>query len=68
ITLATLTLALVVYVPWLLLLLALAVIPSFLGETHFASLEYSLLYQWTPERRMLDYLRYVGASDVTAKE
>ena len=68
ITLTTLTLALLVYVPWLLLLLAVAVIPSFLGETRFASLEYSLLYQWTPERRMLDYLRYVGASDATAKE
>jgi len=68
ITLATLVVALVFYVPWLLLLLAVAVIPAFLGETRFASLEYSLLYQWTPQRRMLDYLRYVGASDETAKE
>ncbi len=68
ITLATLTAALVLYVPWLLLLLAVAVIPAFVGETRFASLEYSLLYQWTPERRLLDYLRYVGASDETAKE
>src|ERR1051325_1654990 len=39
-----------------------------LGETHFAALGYSLLYSWTPERRLLDYLRYVGASDVSAKE
>ncbi len=68
ITLVTLTIALIVYVPWLLLLLAIAVIPAFVGETRFASLEYSLLYRWTPERRMLDYLRYVGASDATAKE
>lgn len=68
ITLVTLTLALLLYVPWLLLLLAIAVIPAFLGETHFAALGYSLLFQWTPERRMLDYLRYVGASDTTAKE
>ena len=45
-----------------------AVLPSFLGETHFAALEYSLLFRWTPERRQLDYLRYVGASDETAKE
>ncbi|HEX5438436.1 MAG TPA: ABC transporter ATP-binding protein [Gemmatimonadaceae bacterium] len=67
-TLASLGAALLVYSPWLLLLLALAVIPSFLGETHFASLEYSLLYRWTPERRQLDYLRYLGASDATAKE
>ncbi|HZM28473.1 MAG TPA: ABC transporter ATP-binding protein [Gemmatimonadales bacterium] len=68
ITLVTLSAALVAYVPWLLVLLALAVVPSLLGETHFASLGYSLLYSWTPERRLLDYLRYAGASDVSAKE
>ena len=56
------------YVPWLLVLLVIAVLPSLLGETHFASLGYSLLYSWTPERRQLDYLRYIGASDVSAKE
>jgi ATP-binding cassette subfamily B protein len=68
ITLVSLAAALVLYLPWLLALLALAVIPSFLGETHFASLGYSLLYRWTPERRQLDYLRYTAASDETAKE
>jgi ATP-binding cassette subfamily B protein len=68
ITLLSLGAALVVYNPWLLLLLAVAIIPSFLGETHFASLSYSLLFRWTPERRELDYLRFVGASDKTAKE
>jgi ATP-binding cassette, subfamily B, bacterial len=67
-TLLTLAGALLAYNPWLLVLLALAVIPSFLGETHFASLGYSLLFRWTPERRQLDYLRFVGASDKTAKE
>jgi ATP-binding cassette, subfamily B, bacterial len=67
-TLITLAGALIAYNPWLLVLLALAVIPSFLGETHFAALGYSLLFRWTPERRQLDYLRYVGASDKTAKE
>ncbi len=68
ITLVSLAAALVLYLPWLLALLALAVIPSFLGETHYASLGYSLLYRWTPERRQLDYLRYTAASDETAKE
>ncbi|MGH7717623.1 MAG: ATP-binding cassette domain-containing protein, partial [Gemmatimonadaceae bacterium] len=68
ITLLSLGTALLVYSPWLLVLLALAVLPAFLGETHFASLEYSLLYRWTPERRQLDYLRFLGASDRTAKE
>jgi ATP-binding cassette subfamily B protein len=67
-TLLSLSAALVVYNPWLLLLLAVAIIPSFLGETHFASLSYSLLFRWTPERRELDYLRFIGASDRSAKE
>ena len=68
ITLVTLAAALAVYVPWLLVLLVVAAPPSLLGETHFASLGYSLLYSWTPERRQLDYLRYIGASDISAKE
>ena len=68
ITLLSLGAALMVHNPWLLLLLAIAILPSFLGETHFASLSYSLLFRWTPERRELDYLRFVGASDKTAKE
>jgi ATP-binding cassette subfamily B protein len=67
-TLASLGAALLVFSPWLVLLLAAAVLPSFIGETHYASLEYSLLYRWTPERRQLDYLRYLAASDTNAKE
>jgi ATP-binding cassette subfamily B protein len=68
ITLISLAAVLLVHQPWLLLLLALAVVPSFLGEAHYAALGYSLLFQWTPERRLLDYLRYMGASDESAKE
>ncbi|MGH7516964.1 MAG: ABC transporter ATP-binding protein [Gemmatimonadales bacterium] len=68
VTLVSLSAALAAYVPWLLVLLVVAVLPALLGETHFASLGYSLLYSWTPERRQLDYLRYIGASDVSAKE
>lgn len=67
-TLISLGAALLAYSPWLVLLLIVAVTPSFLGETHFASLEYSLFYRWTPKRRQLDYIRYMGASDETAKE
>ncbi|MEO1258970.1 MAG: ABC transporter ATP-binding protein [Bacteroidota bacterium] len=59
---------LVAFNPWLILILAIAVIPSFLGETHFNQRTYSLTTGWTPERRELDYLRYIGASDETAKE
>ncbi len=68
ITLLTLGGALVAYSPWMVVLLIGAVLPSFLGETHYAALGYSLLFRWTPERRQLDYLRLVGAWDKTAKE
>src|SRR5919199_183529 len=67
-TLFSLGTALAVYNGWLLTLLAAAVLPSFFGETRFAALMYSLSWRWTPQRRQLDYLRYVGASDETAKE
>ncbi|MBW3554674.1 MAG: ABC transporter ATP-binding protein/permease, partial [Gemmatimonadetes bacterium] len=67
-TLLSLTAALLAFSPWLLLLLVVAVLPSFLGETHYAGLSYSLLYSWTPERRQLDYLRYIASSDRAAKE
>src|SRR3954469_24630763 len=67
-TLLTLTGTLLAFSPLLFGLLIIAVLPSFLGETHFAALGYSLLYQWTPERRKLDYYRFVAATDSTAKE
>lgn len=59
---------LAVYNPWLLLLILVAVTPSFIGDNYFNQRSYSLSRSWTPERRELDYLRYVGASDETAKE
>ncbi len=67
-TLISLLSAVLFYYPWLLLLLAAATIPVFLGETRFAMLNYSMLYRYTPERRELDYLRYLGASNESAKE
>ncbi|MEQ4575611.1 MAG: ABC transporter ATP-binding protein [Gammaproteobacteria bacterium] len=68
ITVASFAVGLLVYAPWLIALLALALVPAFVGEAHFNALNYSLNYQWTPERRQLDYLRQVGASVETAKE
>lgn len=67
-TLISLLSAVLFYYPWLLLLLAAATIPVFLGETRFAMLSYSMLFRYTPERRELDYLRYLGASNASAKE
>ncbi len=67
-TLVSLLSAVVFYYPWLLILLLLATVPVFLGETQLAMLNYSMLYRFTPERRELDYLRYLGASSASAKE
>jgi ATP-binding cassette, subfamily B, bacterial len=59
---------LVFFNPWLLFILIVAVIPSLFGEIYFNQKVYSLTLGWTPQRRELDYLRYIGASDETAKE
>jgi ATP-binding cassette subfamily B protein len=67
-TLLSLLSAVIFFYPWLLVLLLVATIPVFLGETRFAMLSYSMLYRYTPERRELDYLRYLGASSESAKE
>ncbi len=68
ITMGFLAAGLIVFNPWLILLLIVAVIPAFLGESYFNDKNYSLSRRQTPERRELDYLRFVGASDETAKE
>lgn len=68
VTLLSFSAGILAFSPWLLLLLVAAIVPPFLGETRFAMLAYSLLYQWTPERRELDYLRMLGASNSSAKE
>ena len=67
-SLISLSAGLIVFSPWLMVLLIAAVIPAFLGETHFTSLAYSVLYRWTPQRRLLDYIRLLGASNQSAKE
>ena len=54
--------------PWLLLLLVVAVVPAFLGETHFAFIGYAKDVRQTPVRRQIDYLRILGSSKESAKE
>lgn len=68
ITMGFLATGLIVFNPWLILLLFIAVLPAFIGESYFNDKNYSLSRRQTPERRELDYIRYVGASDETAKE
>ena len=68
ITVVSFAAGLIAYAPWLIVMLAIALIPAFLGEAHFSAQSYSLNFAWTPERRELDYVRQTGASVETAKE
>jgi ATP-binding cassette subfamily B protein len=68
VTVLTFGAGLVIYNPWLIVLLIFALIPAFLGETYFNQQTYSLDYKRTPERRELDYVRQTAASVETAKE
>ena len=68
VTVVSFAAGLLVYAPWLIVLLAIALLPAFVGEAHFNAQAYSLNFARTPERRELDYVRQTGASAETAKE
>src|SRR5580765_6868162 len=68
ITMGFLAAGLIIFNPWLIVLLFITILPSFIGESYFNDQTYALSRRQTPERRELDYLRYLGASDETAKE
>ncbi len=68
ITTITLSVSIMVFSPWLMLLLIAGVVPAFLGESHFALLGYAKNFRQTPVRRQLDYLRVLGGSKEAAKE
>jgi ATP-binding cassette subfamily B protein len=68
ITTLTFSIALVVASPWLVLLMAAGVLPSFIGETHYAFLGYAKNFRQTPAKRQMDYLRQVAGSREGAKE
>ncbi len=68
ITAISMSVAIMAYSPWLMLLLIVGVVPAFLGESHFAFLGYAKNFKQTPVRRQLDYLRVLGGSKEAAKE
>ncbi len=68
VTVASFAAGLILFAPWLIVLLLLALVPAFLGEAHFNAQSYSLDFGRTPERRELDYVRQTAASVETAKE
>ncbi len=68
VTTAIFTGILMFHSPWLVLLLTLGVLPSFLGETHYAFLGYAKNFRQTPAKRQMDYLRQAAGSREGAKE
>lgn len=64
----TLSVSIIYFSPWLLLLLIAGVLPAFIGETHFAFLGYAKNFRQTTAKRQLDYLRVLGGSKEAAKE
>lgn len=68
VTIISFAIGLLVYAPWLIVLLLVALVPAFIGETHFNAQSYAVNFRATPERRELDYVRMLGASANSAKE
>ena len=68
ITLLSFAVGLLAFTPWLILLLALSLVPAFANELAFNRMGYRLAWTRTPDRRLVDYLRQLGASMETAKE
>jgi ATP-binding cassette subfamily B protein len=66
--LISLAVGIVVYSPWLVIVLIFSVLPAFLVESHFAFLGYTQSHETTPDRRRLDYYLELGSSPVSAKE
>lgn len=67
-TLAALIAGLVVFLPGLIVLLAAALVPTLLVETHFNRRLYALSTVLVPERRKLYDLQQLGSSAAAAKE
>jgi len=65
---ASLSVSILLFSPWLWVLLVVGTLPAFLGESHFAFLGYAKNFRQTPIRRELDYLRVLGGSREGAKE
>ncbi|MEO7583971.1 MAG: ABC transporter ATP-binding protein, partial [Ferruginibacter sp.] len=59
---------LVFFNPWLIFVLLISIIPSFIGEAYFNAKNYSLIRSQTQGRREMEYISFMGSSDESAKE
>jgi len=68
ITTVSLAASIFLFSPWILFTLILCTLPTFMNETHFAFLGYTLNSQQTASRREMEYFRVLGGSKESAKE
>jgi ATP-binding cassette subfamily B protein len=68
ITAVSFAIGLLVFAPFLIVLLFIAVLPAVWGEFRFNRLAYWLSRERSPERRQMEYIRQIGASADSAKE
>ena len=68
ITIGFLAAGLIAFNPWLMLVLLVSIIPSFLGEAYFNAKNYNLIRSQTHGRREMEYINLIGSSDDSAKE
>ncbi len=68
ITIGFLASGLIIFNPWLIFVLLVSIIPSFLGEAYFNAKNYTLIRSQTQGRREMEYISFLGSSDESAKE
>ncbi len=68
ITAVSLAAGLLIYAPFLIVLMIISLVPAVWGELRFNRLAYWISHNRSPERRQLEYLRQIGASADSAKE
>jgi ATP-binding cassette subfamily B protein len=68
ITTVSLAASILLFSPWILFVLIVCILPTFVVETRFAFLGYSLNSRQTPARREMEYFRVLGGSKESAKE
>ena len=66
--LVSLAAGIVLYSPWLLIVLIISVVPAFFVESHFAFLGYTQAHVLTSVRRSLEYYLSLGSSRDSVKE
>jgi ATP-binding cassette, subfamily B, bacterial len=68
VTVTSFTIGLLIYAPWVTVLLVLSLLPAFMGEAHFNTAGYALDFLATHDKREVDYLRQTTSNIETAKE